>query len=367
MSRGEVLMERRLRSPLAVCLAGLAWSCGGGSQPSPVPTAAPVVASRAFVHALDPTQQVLTTFEVVPETGLLKPQGSVPVKAGSLGQIDADPKGGFVYVGGVVGFAVNATNGTLSQVSSFGNGSRALVAGAGSLFVLDHSTDFWTLAVGANGSLTRLGAPTRGEGRSFLAAEPQGRFVYSDGYDRRNLTQAVSVTSVSSDGSAHTIVGYEPTACCSDGALVAGRTLVVTDSSNRTITSFRLDPETGLPSSRFLREDAYTCTTCAPIGGPKRHPGLAFGATGLVAVSTESRLQLFGVGPSGELTSRDDLSLASSTAPGYVAFHPSGRFLYLSRPREGVSIYAVEAGDRLRFMGTQAGGGDALAVTAPPG
>ena len=131
MNRGEIRDGTKTAEPARGVLCEprlLLWS---RPAPAPVPTVAPAVTSRAFVHALDPTQLVLTTFEVVPETGLLKPQGSVPVKAESLGQIDADPKGRFVYVGGVVGFAVNATNGTLSQVSSFGGREWALAAGRG--------------------------------------------------------------------------------------------------------------------------------------------------------------------------------------------------------------------------------------------
>jgi hypothetical protein len=90
-------------------------------------------------------------------------------------------------------------------------------------------------------------------------------------------------------------------------------------------------------------------------------PLLAYTGGVLAAASADGRVEVYAVGASGELTLKKSTTLPALRS---LAFHPSGRFLYVSGST--LRTYLVEADGTLRPYAETGASAGLLAVTAPP-
>ena len=97
----------------------------------------------------------------------------------------------------------------------------------------------------ATGTITRVGSPVNTRGALFLAAHPNGRFVYA--FSQNSVTPlSLDVNGIVTVGTTTTMpTGFTPTAATVDRA---GATLFVTG-DNGSLLAFNLDANTGLPTA----------------------------------------------------------------------------------------------------------------------
>ncbi len=90
-------------------------------------------------------------------------------------------------------------------------------------------------------------------------------------------------------------------------------------------------------------------------------PLLAYAGGVLAAASPDGRVEIYAVGESGELTLKKSTGLQALRS---LAFHPSGRFVYVSGAT--LRTYLLEVDGTLRPYAETAAAAGLLAVTVPP-
>lgn len=351
-------------------------ACGSDEFAQPTPTPTPV-AERAFIYVLSPG--TLSTFEVVPTTGLPVPVGSLAITYAN--HVAIDPHGRFVYVSGhdrttwkgfVRSYVVDAGDASL-RLSSERACSRPvrLVAGEGYLVVFDgwYGTSdsgafLVAYAVGADGALSPM--PTKPPSPGFGYSENSQYFWLPGVGAARDLASYVvdnwsrhsypepGVYTVRVAGNAIRPVGTAPIPAAihsNDGevrdTVSLGGQIVVADSAGR-LTVLAVDPTSGSVSVRSQVAGGGTLSA-APSGDR-------------LAVLTGESLVMYSLLANGQLAELDRLP-ASWDSP--ITFHPSGNFLYAARPN-GVMAFAIGSDGKLsEFAGPFAPRGEVV-VGLPP-
>jgi hypothetical protein len=364
-------------------------SNGSGGPGGPTPPTLPV-ATRAFVHVLGPLgksqgtvpgQAPLSTFEVTPPSGLLRPIASLLIDEAT--GVGADPQGRFVYVGGRKGkpgylrtYAVDGATGLLSARSEIllpklGGSDpptcspTPLAATEGEVFVR-HSCqgdayEFLVYLSDAGGVLSEGPRPYADfdDEADWLVPLPSTRIVYAD--CASYPSDGIAVMSPRPDGRLEN-VGLVPTlgsygrardAALTEGCLVA----VWRSATSGGITSHRVDGSTGMPTA------VSTLSGFIPIH-------VAAGAGGHVAVTTASALMPYSLTSSCDLVPRQTLPFSVTVSgdqpdAGSLAFHPSGRFAYVDGDA-GLQVCAVLDSGDLQVIETHSSVRGRVAVAPPP-
>jgi hypothetical protein len=375
-----------------VPVMGLAFACSQGcgsdtpgAPPGPSPPAP--VATAAFVHVLAPPQvtasveqAMLSTFAVTPPTGALRSSASLVIDGAR--RLAADSSGRLVYVAGIRrqpgylrSYSVEGSSGALvprSEVSPLTSGSTPFVVNPVALAANERqvwlSRESQSVAIFDVEPLTGVlseGSPPSYDFLSdplWFVLPPSSPVVY---VDEAYLNRGIVVLSPRDDGRLVAIgtASLPGNRAAFEAALTAGcflavwRTAAPGTVAAGGIASFQVAPVTGLLSSA----DAVTGFT--PVH-------LAAGAGGRVAVTTSTELRTYSLSPTCQLAATDTVATSASGSvsdgsAGSIAFHPSGRFLYVDQDG-GLQNYAILDNERLRSLETVTGVRGRILVTPPP-
>jgi hypothetical protein len=373
--------------------------CGSGNSGGPTGTTPPPLpaATRAFVHVLLPAAKVqepasLSTFEVAVPGGQLRLLATRPI-TGASGAA-ADPAGRFLYVGGatnkrveylpaagyVQSYQVDGPSGDLTPGNQTLGPSLGgcepptcrpvpLAATVQEVFVYPGCADwyegFFVFQVDrSSGTLTRVSP-----GRAFWDLDSESRWavplpstpiVYAD-VDGREVGIFSSrgdgtldlVDTVPTPGGTQWYSGGAYEAVLTDGCLVASWRNGSTGASG--IVSYRIDPATGLLAA------GDSLPGFVPLH-------LAGAAGGRVAVTTAGTLVPLVLTDTCRIQSRDAVPIMLASTGSYagsVAFHPSGRFVYVDQDT-GLQVYVVLDSGSLQLIDTQPGARGRVIVASPP-
>jgi hypothetical protein len=397
--------RRRILVAFLAGTAGLAGACGSDAPSTPVEPSPPT-ATRAFVHVLDleaadkpkpscrgyvGTPVPVSTFEVT-SSGELRSLATQSIDGAR--RLAADPLGRFLYVGGVKdipgyvsSYAVDAASGALSRRSQFvpstaylgccppASEPSALAATKEQLFVSRTADYGYPIHPGftvvwvepGTGNLRQDQGPYHDfyDAPGWILPHPSLPVVYADD-DKHGVIvlspraqdgRLAEIERVVTPGS---LPGYRGRA---EAAALTGECLVATWATRDPavlggITSYRVDPGTG------------QLTEAATVSG--FWPMAIAGAEGRVAVATSAVVALYFVGASCAIEPRDTMPItlapegpSGTLAPSALAFHPSGRFLYLAE-HDGLQTYAILDTQRLRLLQTLTGVRGRITVAVPP-
>jgi hypothetical protein len=403
---------------LAALAAALSASCG--SNPSAPPTAPAPYTTRAFVHLLDQEQKVLSTFMVEPQTGDLS---LVDTKGAPEVNLAADPLGRSVYLNEkdwLRSFRVDPSSGVLTlsgeapvSYSGYGVGTFSvlkLVASAEHLYVdgtyrysvRNTSRYLGVLPVDPSGALPGAGFVLKDKAGTYLEmlAADRTRDVVLAGHRAEGPYQSWSyqVRALVLDA-AVADPGYREVATVTFGtyyehnerpvraAVAAGGRLVLVR-SNGDLLSFVLREEAGTFEQMGLVSRAVgTYNTVRTWPGHQ----IAFAEPGRLAVVTPERyvhasqtylmsVALYGVATDGQVSLESTLAKDFYSSVRSMAFHPSGRFLYVCGvPSDGSPWGSVPStathlltflidthGGMTLFRALPVAGCGPMVVTAPP-
>jgi 6-phosphogluconolactonase (cycloisomerase 2 family) len=361
-------------SALLILVLAVGWlpSCAGtapSSSPTPSPAPTPIT-SRALLHALDPSAGLLSTYEVSEMTGRLALLATVAVPGAQC--LSADRDGRVVYTldesRSALGFVFNtlrryAVDGRSGALALRGEVARAkgpysLARGEHHVFTASLSTIqsghgahyigyFHAYEIRSDGQPVETTGPWRQEwpGTRLRAfANPASPIVYllgtSSGWEPLSAYRATPEGDFIEQGPPLDLSEPEftglPVWLHPEAAAVVGEHFII--ASGRSVASFGVDATTG-----WLRPKALV-EMDSSFGN---EPVLFAAGTpdGLVALGAADGLWLFAVDASGGIAATGN---AVVPVLGDLAFHPSGRFLYLCS-EGGLVTYQVERGSLMFF------------------
>jgi 6-phosphogluconolactonase (cycloisomerase 2 family) len=367
------------RIPPLIALVAFASLSGCGSNavppssgPSPLPGPLAVVADR--------TAGTLLTLEINPQTGVPKVVSSLAV-SGSY-SLAADPQGRFVYLydGGYVrSYGIDKASGRLAEVSAqpaispwkvitglvasnrhlYG---RMTVGSAGSrIYLTRYSVD----AAGALGPCAPASEasfdpdgcwqpiPFRFD-PGFILPSADDRFIYAN--DSR--TNTLPIAAQQPDGSFLDVASVPlPTSISSSLDAAAGPGFLAITGEGGTLQTFAIDVTTGLLTPRQTIEGAMAAVPYLPIVTVSSDGVIAL----LGASETSSTVQTWRVDAQGILGRRAEISLPVPKL--YLAFDPTGRYLYVSGA-DGLSVFAVGTDGGLQRVGAYPSGTGPIVIVA---
>jgi hypothetical protein len=353
-------------------------SCGSDepSEPSPTPTPTP----PTLVYLLDDDAATVSVVAVDVATGSPTLLQTTPIPGAQA--VAVDPYDRLLYVAGeddeltrpqyLRSYAIDRQSGALAGRSEalYTDSLSSMAANASAVFLRTYrSADpigkhyyCWLSSYGvepATGRLTRQ--PEKlllsGEGMA-LAVDPSGPYLY--GVADHNLSGDTDRNALDT----YVFDAGTPTGCrkvaslsldtsFSAGAVVAGGQLVVSNGDD-ILYRYTLDRSTGgvSPAAR------------TGVPGTRHLAGsgrwLADGWYG----GYQDYLRLYTVTAEGELALRDEIA-AEGRSLRSVAFDPSGQLVF-SVERDGLQVYAVDAGGHLEVRGLLPSHVDQLVVARPP-
>ena len=204
------------------------------------------------------------------------------------------------------------------------------------------------------GKLTPLGLMATAPNPAFLTATPNGRFLYAvnwKGDERDQQGDTVSAFSMDHKTGKLTFLnkvdskGEMPTNLTIDHT---GRTLLVVCYTGGNITGYRIESDGRLsePTAFFK----HAGKSVHPVNGPHSHgvivsPDNRYAFVGEVGLDQVRSYRLDAA--KGTLTPENPrfVSVTPGTAPRHLAFHPSGKFLYVNdESRPAVTVFQVDGG-----------------------
>ena len=206
----------------------------------------------------------------------------------------------------------------------------------------------------ATGKLTPLGLMAETPNPAFLAATANGRYLYAvnwKGDEREKRGDTVSAYAIDRKTGRLTFLnkvdskGEMPTNLTVDQT---GKTLLVVTYTGGNITGYLIGPDGKLsePTAFFK----HTGKSVHPVNGPHSHgvivsPDNRHAFVGEVGLDQVRSYSLDAA--KGTLTPSDPpfVSVTPGTAPRHLAFHPSGKFLYVNdESRPAVTVFQVDGG-----------------------
>ncbi len=206
----------------------------------------------------------------------------------------------------------------------------------------------------ATGKLTSIGLMAETPNPAFLVATPNGRFLYAvnwKGDEREKQGDTVSAYAIDRKTGKLTFLnkmpskGEMPTNLTIDHT---GKTLLVVTYTGGNITGYLIEPDGKLSEPTTYFE--HRGKSVHPVPGPHSHGVIVspdnkhvfVGEVGLDQVRSYSL-----DAAKGKLTPSDPpyVSVTPGTAPRHLAFHPSGKYLYVNdESRPAVTVFAVDGG-----------------------
>ena len=189
---------------------------------------------------------------------------------------------------------------------------------------------------------------------AFLVATPNGRFLYAvnwKGDEREKQGDTVSAYAIDRKTGKLTFLnkmpskGEMPTNLTIDHT---GKTLLVVTYTGGNITGYLIEPDGKLSEPTTYFE--HRGKSVHPVPGPHSHwvivspdnKHVFVGEVGLDQIRSYSL-----DAAKGKLTPSDPpfVSVTPGTAPRHLAFHPSGKYLYVNdESRPAVTVFAVDGG-----------------------
>jgi 6-phosphogluconolactonase (cycloisomerase 2 family) len=403
----EHLLRKASGPILALCT--LLGACGGTPTPSqpgtelPTPTPVPTPTSAGFLHVLQ--QPYVVTYEIDAARGRLHPP--VTQRIGDAEMLASDPRGRYVYAAhgqgawcfpfdgranlAIVAYAADARDGTLVQISDApvrGGKWTWLSAGPDRVHGLVHGRKGWcsrsayvyeSVPVASDG---RLGEVV---GHGFALEEERG--IVNVDVRTDMLYKAGRVADEGGLGglAAHAIqpngwleqTGWTDLCVATTMPpfwmwspedevpvpLVAVRGFLFAAVSlppeRRTVCSYqgqRLKPLADLGFNAYVAE--------VFVPSSESQPALvAMGVEVPAGMATRHELRLFSMSAAGDLQLLDSEDLLREVRK--LAFHPSGRFLYVSDAADTLLGYAITPEGRLEPTESIDHAGGGMAITLP--
>jgi 6-phosphogluconolactonase len=206
----------------------------------------------------------------------------------------------------------------------------------------------------STGKLTSIGLMAETPNPAFIVATPNGRNLYAvnwKGDDREKKGDTVSAYAIDRKTGKLTFLnkvdskGEMPTNLTIDHT---GKTLLVVSYTGGNITGYQIEPDGKLSEPTTYFE--HRGKSVHPVPGPHSHgviisPDNKHAFVGEVGLDQVRSYSLDAA--KGKLTPSDPpfVSVTPGTAPRHLAFHPSGKFLYVNdESRPAVTVFAVDGG-----------------------
>lgn len=382
-----MLSTHRYGAWLVAGSLGLLAACGGGGggdggpSSGQGPTSQNPPSGRSFYTYVtnDTTgQDTISIFSADSNIGELRPVASVNAGLNPAGVAVAGNR--FVYVanhgvvggdqGNVSGYAINASNGTLTPVagSPFAAGRNPAGVTSDSQGRVLYVTNFEgasvsVFTIGASGALTPLATASthypstvlNGTAPAAIAIAPSGRFAYTANKSRTNAptvgrigSGTVTVFRVETDGRLTAIqnvaAGIDPIhlAVSPDGRHLYVANNELPDDP----TTAPVEQNTGDVTTFPINADGTLGTAFATDAGllPQAVVVDPSGSAVYVATSGSNTVTSFARATNGTLTANGLLTVRST--PWAMAIEPSGRFLHIANASidGGIATYLLEPG-----------------------
>lgn len=206
----------------------------------------------------------------------------------------------------------------------------------------------------STGKLTSIGLMAETPNPAFLVATPNGRNLYAvnwKGDEREKQGDTVSAYAIDRKTGKLTFLnkvdskGEMPTNLTIDHT---GKTLLVVSYTGGNITGYLIEADGKLSEPTTYFE--HRGKSVHPVNGPHSHgviisPDNKHAFVGEVGLDQVRSYSLDAA--KGKLTPSDPpfVSVTPGTAPRHLAFHPSGKFLYVNdESRPAVTVFAVDGG-----------------------
>ena len=206
----------------------------------------------------------------------------------------------------------------------------------------------------ATGKLTSIGLMAETPNPAFLVATPNGRFLYAvnwKGDAREKQGDTVSAYAIDRKTGKLTFLnkvdskGEMPTNLTIDHT---GKTLLVVSYTGGNITGYLIEADGKLSEPTTYFE--HRGKSVHPVPGPHSHgviisPDNKHAFVGEVGLDQVRSYSLDA--SKGKLTPSDPpfVSVTPGTAPRHLAFHPSGKYLFVNdESRPAVTVFAVDGG-----------------------
>ena len=206
----------------------------------------------------------------------------------------------------------------------------------------------------ATGKLTSIGLMAETPNPAFLVATPNGHNLYAvnwKGDEREKQGDTVSAYAIDRKTGKLTFLnkvdskGEMPTNLTIDHT---GKTLLVVSYTGGNITGYLIEADGKLSEPTTYFE--HRGKSVHPVNGPHSHgviisPDNKHAFVGEVGLDQVRSYSLDAA--KGKLTPSDPpfVSVTPGTAPRHLAFHPSGKFLYVNdESRPAVTVFAVDGG-----------------------
>jgi len=334
--------------PVSLVLA-LSPACGGGGgSVSPPATATPAGRFAFVANTMDNT---LSSYSVVPGTGMLRLNGFVGARVGQIApqEVVAHPTGPWVYTPNL-GNSANGANISVYCIDPDTGQTEALVpAGIGSgpfdmvfgakgeyAYVSAAGSDaVWTYAVHPqSGQLSLIGNPiTDGFDPTSISLGADGLHLFVT-YRESKLIVTYDINPVNGRLS-RSVAPYEsgngvPEFVVADPA---GDCLFACYSSPDRLVQLLVDEDTGALEAIASRPLGARCTALAV------HPGGGW----LVIARETGSVRVFGVEPVSRILFLADDDIAAGVDPVDIAFDATARFVYVTNSGSNeVGIYEID-------------------------
>ncbi|MEO8049088.1 MAG: lactonase family protein [Acidobacteriota bacterium] len=206
----------------------------------------------------------------------------------------------------------------------------------------------------STGKLTSIGLVATTPNPAFLVATPNGRFLYAvnwKGDEREKQGDTVIAYAIDRKTGKLTFLnkvdskGEMPTNLATDHS---GKTLLVVSYTGGNIVGYQIEPDGKLSAPTAYFE--HRGKSVHPVNGPHSHgvivsPDNKHAFVGEVGLDQVRSYSLDAA--KGKLTPSDPpfVSVTPGTAPRHLAFHPSGKYLYVNdESRPAVTVFAVDGG-----------------------
>ena len=206
----------------------------------------------------------------------------------------------------------------------------------------------------ATGKLTSIGLMAETPNPAFLVATPNGRFLYAvnwKGDEREKQGDTVSAYAIDRKTGKLTFLnkvdskGEMPTNLTIDHT---GKTLLAVSYTGGNITGYLIEPDGKLSEPTTYFE--HRGKSVHPVNGPHSHgviisPDNKHAFVGEVGLDQVRSYSLDAAKSKLMPSDPPFVSVAPGTAPRHLAFHPSGKFLYVNdESRPAVTVFAVDGG-----------------------
>jgi len=313
-------------------------------------TVSPVVQGQArFVFVTNNSDSTLSSYRVDGSTGLLTPNGTMPLGEGIYPlSLATDAQHKFLYSANlnsfsISGFSIDPTSGILSPLAGSPFSAQfpwtlAVEPLSKFLYVASGPGSALTYSLDASGIPTFVTqtAPANG-GTIGIAVAPSGKFVYTANVN----ANTVSFYSVDSTSGALTLAGQVATGLNPESVALdpSGKFLFAPNGNGQSVSVYALDPNSGVPNP----------VLGSPFSTGVIPESVAFHPSGnfaYVVNQGSNTISAFTLDSSGGLSPipGSPFAIPGGSGPAAASVDPLGKWLYvLHQSSNNISIFSIDS------------------------